>query len=167
MRFVHSYTIGIEHRTAFSCVFKVSQLVALIVLRIILGIVAKQSEFFPFCNAVIVFVIVAVINNRVYKACVFAFNFKYNIAILVKAFGNNLAKVHIAVNFGKVNAARRIGINCVVSCISFNTIMNVAVNKQSAAIFFIITANAAAVGLQGNTIAADNSNLTLLTCTVQ
>ena len=45
--------------------------------------------------------------------------------------------------------------------------MNVAVNKQSAAIFFIIAANASAVGLQGNAIAADNSNLTLLACTVQ
>ena len=139
-----------KHAAVKRCVFKVSQLVALIVLRLFYGICAKQAEFSPFFNAVIVFVVVAVINNRVYKARFISCNFKYNFAFAIKSFGNNLAKVHVAVNFGKVNAARRISVNCTVAFITICNIAYIAVNKQPT--IFFIAANVATVGLQVNAI---------------
>ena len=69
----------------------------------------------------------------------------------------------MAVNFGKVNTTRRIGINCAVVFITTCNIAYIAVNKQLVS----FRANAAAVGLQVNAIAAGNSNLTILTFTVQ
>ena len=147
----YSTVFAHKHAAVKRCIFKVSQLVLLIVLRLVYGIIAKQTQFSPFFKAVIIFVAVAVVFNRVYKACLLTFNFQHNIAV----FGNNFTKIHIAVYFGKVNTVRSFSLNCSVSCISINTIMNVAVNKQPV----IFCANAVAVRLQGNAIAAYNSRI--------